>query len=218
VRTARILFPNLNHHYDPVRLERWVSGNSHSGLEDLFALVTKRADVHFQGSPFTGPEGLAVRGFFIGRDSESLKRPLIYVNTAHHPVAVAATLFHEVGHLVASQVFDERRQAVNFFFDADYVSHLKDVEELTADVVLCLVAYPAPVAKRIFRTPWKWGVLAKTTEFSDQVFLQVSEHFRERFGVSLAAADIPPRRKLNYLAGMIHFAKLRSTLLAEYGV
>ena len=60
--------------------------------------------------------------------------------------------------------------------------------------------------------------MTKTAELSHEVFSQVSEHFRARFGVSLATADIPARRKLNYLAGMIHFAKLRSILLTEYGV
>jgi hypothetical protein len=159
-----------------------------------------------------------LRGFFVDRDDERLKRPLICVNTAHHPIAVAATLFHEVGHLVASQVFDRHRQAVHLYLDADDLSHLNDMEELTADIVLSLVAYPAPIAREIFRTPWKWGVLARSSELSDEVFSRVGEHFRARFGVSLAAADIRPSRKLNYLAGFIHFAKLRSTLLAEYVV
>jgi hypothetical protein len=218
VSSAQSIFPDLNRDHDPARIARWLKGNGSSGLEMLFSQVTNRRDVHFQGTPFTGPDGLAVRGFFVDRGAESLKRPLIYINTAHHPVAVAATLFHEVGHLVASEIFGPRPRAVHLFLDADYISHLNDAEELSADIVLCLAAYPAPIAKRIFNPPWKWRVLAKTTEFSDAVFLQVSEHFRERFGVSLAAANIPPRRKLNYLAGMIHFAKLRSTLLAEYGV
>lgn len=218
VRSARSIFPDLNRDHDPMRIERWLSGPPSSGLAVLFSQVTNRLDVHFQGTPFTGPEGLALRGFFVDRDDESLKRPLIYVNTAHHPVAVAATLFHEVGHLVAAEVFDQRRRPVHFFFDADYGAHLDDVEELSADIVLSLVAYPAPIARTIFSRPWKFAVLAKTSELSDEVFAQVSEHFRARFGVSLAAANIPPRRKLNYLAGMIHFAKLRSTLLTEYGV
>jgi len=218
LRSARSIFPYLNRDHDPVRIERWLNGTPSSRLEVLFAEVTDRLDVHFQGTPFTGPEGLALRGFFVDRDDESLKRPLIYVNTAHHPVAAAAALFHEVGHLVASEVFDQRRQTVHLFFDADYISHLNDVEELTADIVLCVAAYPAPIARKIFCTPRRWSVLAKTSELSDQVFSQVSEHFHARFGLNLAAADIPARRKLNYLGGMIHFAKLRSTLLTEYGV
>jgi len=218
MESARSIFPELNRDHDPERIDRWLSGPPSSGLETLFSRVKDRLNVHFQGTPFGGPEGLALRGFFVNPDVESLKRPLIYVNTAHHPVAAAATLFHEVGHLVAAQVFDRRHKQVHLFFDADYISHLDDVEELTADIVLALVAYPAPIAKKIFDTPWNWGALTRTAELSDEVFAQVSEYFRATFGVSLAAAKLPARRKLNYLAGMIHFAKLRSTLLAEYAL
>jgi hypothetical protein len=53
---------------------------------------------------------------------------------------------------------------------------------------------------------------------SDKAFREVRKLFRARFPVSLFAADLSARRKLNYLAGAIHLAKLRSTLLAEYGV
>ncbi len=146
VQSAQAIFPNLNRAHDPMRIENWLSGPASNGLEVLFSDVTNRLDVHFQGSPFTGPEGLALRGFFIDRDAKLLKRPLIYVNTAHHPVAVAATLFHEVGHLVATKVFTRRDPGVHLFFDADYSSHLDDLEELCADTVLSLVAYPAPIA------------------------------------------------------------------------
>jgi hypothetical protein len=216
LRLARRIFPELNSNHNPERIERWLNGAPSQGVEALFSEVRDRLDVHFQGNPFPGPEGLALRGFFVNRDHASLKRPLIYVNTAHHPVAVAATLYHEVGHLVASQVFDQDRRPVHLFFDADYIAHLDDREELIADIVLTLVAYPAPVARKLFVTPWNWGVFATTTELSDEVFSRVSEYFRATFGVSLAAAELPARRKLNYLAGLIHFAKLRATLLAEY--
>lgn len=221
LRSARGILPNLNRDHDPVRIERWLKGSPSSGLQVLFAHLMNCLDVDFQGSPFTGPEGLALRGFFVNRDDQMLRRPLIYVNTAHHPVAAAAALFHEVGHLVAAEVFDQRRQPVHLFLDADYNSHLNDVEELTVDIVLSLVAYPAPIARKIFGSQLKWGGLAKKAPLGDEVFSQVSEHSRAHFGVSLQAGKIrkiPPRRKLNYLAGMIHFAKLRSTLLVEYGV
>jgi hypothetical protein len=213
---ARRIFPEFNRDHDPERIERWLTAHPSHELKALFSQVRERLDVHFQDRPFNGPEGLALRGFFVDRGHGSLKRPLIYVNTAHHPVAVAATLYHEVGHLLAAQVFEQDNRPVHLFFDADYISHLDDAEELTADIVLALIAYPAPVARKLFATPWNWGVFARTTELSDEVFSQVSEYFRATFGVSLAAADLPARRKLNYLAGLIHFAKLRSTLLGEY--
>lgn len=218
LRAARRVFPKLNREHDPWMVDRWVGEAQSVSLGNLFSSLTEKLGVHFQGTPLRGPEGLALRGFFVDRHQASLKRPLIYVNTAHHPVAAAATFFHEVGHLVAAKVFEGGGEPVHFFFDADCASHLDDIAELTADVVLSLIAYPAPVAKKIFDNPWKWGALANPNPLSDKVFAQVSEHFRVRFGVILSTADLPPRRKLNYLAGMIHFAKLRGTLLAEYGI
>jgi len=215
IRAAREIFPDLNRQHKPDHIEGWVKGDSTSGLRRLFAQVRERRDIHFQGTPFTGEGGLALRGFFVDRDGESLKRPLIYVNTAHHPVAVAATLFHEVGHLVASEVFDSRDSSVHFFFDVDYASHLEDVGELTADVVLSLAAYPAPVAREIFSTTEK-SLLRDPTAFPDQLLARIIEHYRTHFGMNLPAADLPATRKLNYLGGMIHFAKLRAALLTEY--
>jgi hypothetical protein len=218
IHSARGIFPDLNRQHNPVSIEGWLKGSHLSTIQKLFAQVTERRDVHLQGTPFVGEGGQALRGFFVDRDGASLKRPLIYVNTAHHPVAVAATLFHEVGHLVASEIFEPRSARVQFFFDIDYASHLEDLGELTADVVLSLAAYPAPIAREIFGSPEKSAAPDKTVPFPDQFLPRIVEHYRAHFGTSLAVADIPAPRKLNYLGGMIHFAKLRSALLTEYGV
>src|SRR5438128_2823008 len=45
-------------------------------------------NLHFKASPNAGEDGLALRGFYITRREGILKRPLIYVNTAHHPIAI----------------------------------------------------------------------------------------------------------------------------------
>jgi len=214
VSAAQGIFPDLNRRHDPAHIEGWLSGNPSRGLRKLIAQVRNHRDLHFQDTPFDG-EGLALRGFFVDPDGQSLKRPLIYVNTAHHPVAAAATLFHEVGHLVASELFQARGSAVQFFFDIDYAGHLDDLSELTADVVLAVAAYPAPVAREIFGCPAKSRTENRSLT-TDRMLARILEHYRTRFGVSLGGADMPASRKLNYLGGMIHFAKLRSALLTEY--
>src|SRR5579862_2507502 len=94
VHAAQGIFPDLNRRHDPAHVEGWLSGNPSRGLHKLFAQVRTHRNVHFQDTPFDG-DGLALRGFFVDLDGRSLKRPLIYINTAHHPVAAAATLFHE---------------------------------------------------------------------------------------------------------------------------
>jgi hypothetical protein len=216
VHAAQDIFPDLNRRHDPAHVEGWLSGNPSHGLHKLFAQVRSHRNVHFQDTPFDG-DGLALRGFFVDPDGDSLKRPLIYINTAHHPVAAAATLFHEVGHLVASELFEARQSAVQFFFDIDYAGHLGDLNELTADVVLALAAYPAPVAREIFGCPE--GSRTENTPLApDRMLARILEHYRTRFGVSLGGTDMSPARKLNYLGGMIHFAKLRSALLTEFSL
>ena len=98
----------------------------------------------------------------------------------------------------------------------DYAPSLrKHLDRAGVDQVLHCAQHLPRIQSRS-RPGWNWRVFARKTELSDEVFSQVSEYFRATFGVSLAAADLPARRKLNYFAGMIHFAKLRSTLLGEY--
>jgi len=64
-------------------------------------------DLHFNAAPNEGDDGLALRGFYVTRQEGMLKRPLIYVNTAHHPLAVSSTFCHEVGHHLSSEILGE---------------------------------------------------------------------------------------------------------------
>ncbi len=173
--------------------------------------------VHFKAAPHTGNEGLALRGFYVDKQQEILKRPLIYVNTAHHPLAVSTTFCHEVGHHFATDIFPSEDQPVHLFFDADYSGHLGDPAELAADVLVSFAGYPEPVARRIFAKPWNWGLVARAGNLTDSAFSDIHAHLKETYGLDLMAG-IPPRQSLNYLCGMIHYAKLRWALLAEFDV
>jgi hypothetical protein len=177
--------------------------------------LTSDLEVHLKAEPYRGPEGLALRGFYVETQMERLHRPLIYINTAHHPGAISATFCHEVGHHLTARLFDTTRQGVHFFFDADYTGHLDDPLELAADVLVSLAGYPAPIARAIFSAPWNWGLVAKTGELTEEVFADVRKHAEGRFGLNFKA-PLPAKQRLNYLAGMIHYAKLRWALLAEY--
>src|SRR5579864_8279216 len=100
---------------------------------ERFAEIASEMRVHFKAAPYEGEEGLALRGFYVTRTQGMLKRPLIYVNTAHHPLAVSTTFCHELGHHVSSELFGLEPQPVHFFFDADYAAHLEESGELAAD-------------------------------------------------------------------------------------
>jgi hypothetical protein len=173
--------------------------------------------LHFKAAPYAGDDGMALRGFYVTRAHGMLKRPLIYVNTAHHPVAVSSTFCHEVGHHLSSGLIGAHDEPVHFFFDADYAAHLADPCELAADVVVSLAGYPEPIARKIFSVPWKWGLVARAKDLTEAALAEVAGHLKRVYGFDLMER-IPDAQRLNYLSGMIHFAKLRWALLAEYDI
>ena len=52
---------------------------------ERFAKIAAEMRVNFKAAPYEGEEGLALRGFYVVRTKGMLKRPLIYINAAHHP-------------------------------------------------------------------------------------------------------------------------------------
>jgi hypothetical protein len=175
-------------------------------------------NLHFNATPNEGDEGLALRGFYVNRKDGILKRPLIYVNTAYHPLAVSATFCHEIGHHLSSEILGvEEHVPVHFFIDADYTSHLKDSAELAADVMVSIAGYPEPIARKIFATAWEWGLVAKAKNLTDAALAEVQRHLKKVYDFDLLK-QIPERQVTHHLSGMIHFAKLRWALLAEYDI
>ena len=79
----------------------------------------------FRADAFAGPEGLAVLGFY----AKKRGRPLICVNSAHHPAAVAAAFLHEAGHHLTSRLFDMSQEPVEPLFGQDFNSHFDDPME-----------------------------------------------------------------------------------------
>ncbi len=177
---------------------------------------SEQLSVHLSARPHRKPEGMALRGFYVNKAESTLKRPLIYVNTAHHPAAVAATFCHEVGHhLATDRLPAEQERSVNFFFDAAYAKHIDDPVELSADVLVSLAAYPEPVARRIFSKSWSGGLVARAQHLTAETVEDICRHLKQGYRVDFTRSG-QPRRDLTYLAGMVHFAKLRWALLAEY--
>lgn len=175
-------------------------------------------DLHFKASPNEGDDGLALRGFYVTRKKGILKRPLIYVNTAHHPLAVSATFCHEVGHHMSSELLGEDEDTpVHFFFDADYASHLEEPSELAADVMVSIAGYPEPIARKIFAMAWEWGLVARAKDLTEAALSEVRHHLKKAYGFDVMER-IPANQMLHYLSGMIHYAKLRWALLAEYDI
>jgi hypothetical protein len=185
---------------------------------DQLAAWATSLNLHFKAAPNDGDDGLALRGFYVTRQDGMLRRPLIYVNTAHHPLAVSSTFCHEVGHHLSTELLGGNEETpVHFFFDADYASHLEEPSELAADVMVSIAGYPEPVARKIFATPWKWGLVAKAKDMTEAALAEVCDHLKKFYGFDLMER-IPAHQRLHYLSGMIHYAKLRWALLAEYEI
>jgi hypothetical protein len=181
---------------------------------DLLRLtaIAARLGVLLHAEPFDSVEGRALRGFYI-HDREILKRPLICVNLANHPVAVAAAFWHEMGHHLTNGIFDENCDLRYSNFSTNYQDHFDDPREVAADMVLALAGYPSPAATTLFggspNGPHRPDL--------DLLLLRAQTYVRSvldfEFEPQFAATE-----NLSYLAGIIHVAKLRATLLNEYGI
>ena len=101
---ASKIWPNLNR--APLR----------PASADQLASMSSELRIHLQASPYCGPEGMALRGFYVDKARKVLKRPLIYLNTAHHPGAVQATFVHEMGHHVTAKSYRQHDRRSALFF------------------------------------------------------------------------------------------------------
>jgi hypothetical protein len=182
-----------------------------------FTAISKQLSLNLSIRKCRERDGMALRGFYV-RSIEEIaqvrrKGGLIYLNTAHHPAAVGATFCHEVGHHLALNVLrrvDDR--PVHFFFDAAYSSHLDDPVELTADVLVSLAAYPKSAARKMFKSE-----VAAIHEVSGRHLVTLLEYLKSGWGIDFQGPR-QPGHHLIYLAGMVHYAKLRRALLTEYRI
>ncbi|MGA7872997.1 MAG: hypothetical protein WCA22_19070, partial [Candidatus Binatus sp.] len=120
-------------------------------------------------------------------------------------------------HHVIGRLFDSRKKHVQFLADA-FAEHLNEPEELAADMLVSLGVFPEGIARKIFMKPEK-GSPSKSAaeELPDSVSAKVLKYFECRYGLSLGEPG-PSARKLQYLAAVVHFAKLRRAILTEYDI
>jgi hypothetical protein len=180
--------------------------------------IAAKLGVTITTAPFGGPEGLALRGFYATSSPGLLRRPLIFVNTAHHLIVATTSFLHELGHHVSHQILDLPPRREHFYLDAGYIGQLTEPSELVADVAVSFAGYPKPVARRIFSGHWDWGLVARAARLPDTAFCAVQEHLRQAYGFDLYLEPAPADQRLQYLSGIIHYAKLRWALLAEYDI
>lgn len=180
----------------------------------FFSRAADALQLHFKAAHYSS---LALYGFYIDRANTQLSKPLIFINSAHHALAIGTAFCHEVGHHFCTEVRKPRKPAgISFYFDAAYHSHLRDKRELFADAVVSLAGYPQATAAKLFTQ-----ALAEKTSSKgalDQALIaRIRKHIERSYGFEFSAS-LSPRQNLQYLAGMLHYAKLRAALLQEFDV
>ena len=206
VARAQRLWPDIN------RVRRRVP------KPERFARVASREGVKLQMSPFRGKLGLALRGFYLDARELGARRPLIFLNTAHHPAVIALTWIHEMGHHLNRELLKSDRGGMHFLIDAGYEEHLKDPVELGADVIVVLGAFPLRDIERLAVTMGDLGHMARADQLDttdlDPLFLYAQKRIGND-GLSRAQ-----RRRARELYGpeAVHFTKLRCALLSAYGI
>ena len=161
---------------------------------------------------FGGGDGQSLRGFYV-HDGDLMNRPLIGLNTMNHPVAVAATFWHEIGHHLTRNIFGDSPERLELTFNASYENHLTDPREIAADILMVLACYPQSAAKRLFG-----GCHADVMQHDfETLTLRVRPYLSSATGFDFAKV-FPALEGVHYLAGIVHLAKLRATLLNEYGI
>jgi hypothetical protein len=189
------VWPHLND--EPVRL---VSPGE-------FTRLWSGLGVQFRTAKLNGAEGLAILGFYVRKMGRS-RLPLICVNTAHHPAAIGAAFSHEMGHHLMGQLFGSHKEHAQLMAYATYREHLDDPEELAADILVSLGVLPKATARKIFMKPERQSL-------PNSVSRAVLEYMENRYGLRF---DERGAKKPSYIAGLIHFVKLRRALLAEYDI
>jgi hypothetical protein len=185
---------------------------------ERFAKVASREGVKLQASPYRGELGLALRGFYLDAREFGARRPLIYLNTAHHPAIVAMTWLHEMGHHLNRDLLKSRHDGMHFLIDVGYEDHLADPAELGADVIVVVGAFPMRDAARLALNPENLERMARPGSFNAPDVERLFAYVNQRIGDDGLSPAQRRRARALYSPEAVHFTKLRCALLAVYGI
>jgi hypothetical protein len=179
-------------------------------LENLFG----PRQLELRAEPYTTGAGLSLRGFYCRADVGDKSKFVIFVNTAHHPGAVAATLGHELGHYIYGSLVGEKAQHTAFMEGA-FANHLNEEDELFADSLVALSAYGTDSLDRLD------GIAQLRLGSSDDLFNRIKSAYKmlgPRFNLDLAKGKMAAALRVRYLTSMAHFLKLRCALYKSAGI
>jgi hypothetical protein len=151
-------------------------------------------------------------GFYIRKTQVLSGRSMICVNTNHHPAAVGATFVHEMGHHLTSEIFGSHSEPASFLAYTEYAKHLNEPSELVADIMVSLGIYPQPLARKMLaRKNESLGTSGSVGSSSSTIL----KYLAKQYGLSFEQ-KLPGSQKVQYLAGLLHYTKLREALRDEF--
>ena len=197
------VWPGLNR--EPVRL---VSPHEFARHWSSFGV-----DFKFASLPWKG--GLSLLGFYVDKIDRVRTRPLIFVNTAHHPALVGIALDHEMGHHLTSKIFAADKHT-HLLSQTGFEEHLAEPAELAADTLVSLGMFPAPIARSLLGSDGRAAAHNRSIGLSDPVFVRVVVYIANRYGFRFDQIR-GVKKRFQALAALVHYTKLRRALLEEYG-
>lgn len=186
--------------------------NSHliGHLEKLFG----QRQLELRAEPYRTGAGLSLRGFYCRADVGEKRKFVIFVNTAHHPGAVGATLGHELGHFIYGSLVGEKA-AHTAFMEGAFAKHLVEEDELFADSLVALAAYSPEMIKKL------GGITHLKPGWSDNLYNSLKHAYQKigtTYDLDLAKGKMAAAWRVRYLTSMAHFFKLRGALYKFAGI
>ena len=169
--------------------------------------VFDSSEVAVYAAPYTRGAGLSLWGFSCDTRSGDKGVFVIFLNTAHQPGAISATVAHELGHYIHSSLVPRHKQERKEFspMAPNFAAHLDDSRELFSDSLVALSAYGSEAVRKPRACAGKES-LAETIAHAQRMI-------RPEYRIDFGARQLPEVWRLRYLAATIHFFKLRRALL-----
>jgi hypothetical protein len=160
------------------------------------------SDIAVHAEPYRRGSGLLLWGFSCDARIEDRGAFVIFLNTAHQPGAVAATVAHELGHYVYRSIAGETSDLMAPL-EANFASHLNDRAELFADSLAAFSAYSLEAVKAAHHAGScdQLEELVRAVRFIDP-----------EYRIDFADRAVSPMWRIKYLAASIHFYKVRKAL------
>jgi hypothetical protein len=185
-----------------------------SPVVDYLSRVVGPREIELRAEPYTTGAGLALRGFFCRANVGDKSKFVIFVNTAHIPAAIAATLGHELGHYIYGSLVGENAP-MTYFMEGNFSSHLTQEDELFADSLVALSAYNRDQIR-------SFGNFNEIVPGSaDQVFSRIKgvyDLIGPKWNLDLKHGRMQAAWRVRYLTSMTHFFKLRCALYQNAGL